>query len=497
MSSERIAIAMGGSGARCAEALTYLCAAGLGPQDLSMVIADADTQNYNVVRTVEVLGLYAKLQGDPNHRSASPLFRTTLALPAEPGWSPFPRTSNISLEEHFGYSSMAMAQTPATKTGARLMEALYTRDQRVAKLNIGFRGKPSLGAAICADTLDITQRPWNEIVNTLAVNSARQQQSWVLGMGSVFGGMGAAGLPVLPSLLKQSVPAGRDHVRLGDLLLLPYFTFPPPPPNSPETVHAASELFALNSREALRYYSDQNAGFNDFYVLGVKDAASQRTFALGAKEQANLPHFVELLGAIGALRFYNSGKGQNEGVHLLAVENMAKFGWGDVPDAARVQPALNNLARACSFYLCAVFPVLDRIHRKDQESSSSSLRTPWYRDFVEKRGLQPFETANWEWFQAMQLFSVRYLGWLRDLQRNMGAIALDLVEIHGLNDISDDHRALSVEQFSGDQLKQGIHFRLGTAWREFCHLCAGNSHRDLPPERAFEKKLFAATSFGG
>src|SRR5689334_236385 len=85
MSSERIAIAMGGSGARCAEALAYLCAAGLGPNDLTVLIADADTQNFNVVRAVEVLGIYAKLQGEQNHRSATPLFQTTLVLPAEPG----------------------------------------------------------------------------------------------------------------------------------------------------------------------------------------------------------------------------------------------------------------------------------------------------------------------------------------------------------------------------------------------------------------------------
>lgn len=494
MSADHLAVAIGGSGARSAEALVYLCAAGLGPTELTIIIADADTQNFSVGRAIEAIGLYQQLQGAPNFRGASPLFQTTLAEPKKIAWSPFPVSSDITLEGHFGHAAMAMAGAEGQRSGARLMEALYSHDQRTAALNVGFRGKPSLGAAICDDTLDMTEAPWDEILSRLTENSGRQQASWVFGMGSVFGGMGAAGLPVIPSQLKASVPAGNEHVRLGAALLLPYFTFPPPPAGNTETVYALAELFALNSREALRYYNDQNEGFNDFYVVGTKATASQPVFALGSKGQANRPHFIELVTGLSALRFFQTAPGTENAVHLLAVRSHDSFGWEDVPDVSRVQPALNNLARSCAFYLAVVFPVLRMIHDSAGASHRAALRTPWYRDLVEKRGMQPSDSEQWKWFQTLQLFAVRFLCWLRDVQEHSGAVKLDLVRSQSLGLLSETQRDLSPSPFESDLLRQGIKFPLGDIWRKFCHVCAANPGRELPNQRAFLAALHRSST---
>jgi len=491
-SSDKVAIGMGGSGARCAEALTYLLAAGLGPPEATILLADADTQNFNVTQAAEVIALYQRLQPEPGQANESHLFGTRLLQPDQNSWTPFPSGNNTSLERHFGYAAMTLA--PAGAPAARLLESMYSREQRQAELNIGFRGKPSMGAAICGDTFSPEDQPWKDVLASIRQNAGGGAQSWVFGMGSVFGGMGAAGLPTIPSQLKRAVSAGGDKIRLGDLLLLPYFSFPAKPESVADHVYAQPALFPLNSREALRYYGNQRHQFNDFYVLGCPDQAPQSTFALGSTAQANLPHFVELLGSLAALRFFSSVSPRDPvGVHLLAVEDLGRFGWRDVPGADRVQPALNRLARVCSFYLCAVHPVLNRLHDKPR---AADQRTPWYRDILLPRGLTPALPEHWQWFEAMQTFATRYLIWLRGVQNNRGNVAVELVEAQSLQQLSNENRRLSQSEFRGDLLKQGRSISLGQVWREFCHVCSGNPYRRLTGYRAFEKAIYKAAAMG-
>lgn len=492
--SDRIAIPMGGSGARCGEALIYLCAAGLGPEDLTMVTADADTQNYSVAQTTELMGLYSQLQGTEPGPAGS-IFRTVFRQPEPFHWSPFRDGATPSLGMHFGYAPLG-----EKKGSAYLMAALYPKDQREASLDIGFRGKPSIGAAICSDTLTADAEPWRSVRQHLTEQTQSNRDCWVFGMGSVFGGMGAAGLPTIPRKLKAKAN-NRERIRLGDLLLLPYFSFPASPSGT-GTVYARPELFALNSREAIRYYADQNREFNDFYVLGAAEMAKQPTFALGAKQQNNLPHFVELMGGLSSIRFFGTPADKKKSLHLLAVEDSHRFGWSDVPDVPtakepNVGKAMNRLARVCQFYLAAVFPVLKRLRGS---RTAADARTPWYVDFLRPNGMEPSDPDTWKWFCALQRFCLRYLSWLRRTQENSGGISLSLVNTKPLQRIpadsadaaSADIDYLNMEEFNGDLLNLGRPVEAGSMWREFCHAAARPDRSFASARVGFQDALFAA-----
>src|SRR5437588_10736444 len=55
-------IAVGGTGARCLEAIVFLSAAGLFPRDLHVLVLDSDQNNGNGRRTRQLLDQYSTLQ---------------------------------------------------------------------------------------------------------------------------------------------------------------------------------------------------------------------------------------------------------------------------------------------------------------------------------------------------------------------------------------------------------------------------------------------------
>jgi hypothetical protein len=489
--SDRILLSMGGSGARCAEALIYLCAAGLAPESLTMVFIDADTNNHSLQRAVELALLYGKLQpGTPVEHEATPFLRTRITLPQNPVWSPFSTgAAQPSLAEHFQYSTLkANVRNPVALTSARLMEALYTEQQRRAPLDVGFRGKPSIGAAIFADSLQVGVAPWNQVIQSIR-NGAANGPVRIFACGSLFGGTGAAGLPNIPPLLRDSVQQGRENVYLGAVLLLPYFTFSAPPQLAGE--YASPELFLLNSCEALRHYHARPELFSQVYVLGTENQPAQPKFALGGREQANLPHFVELLGGLAAASFFGTQPAAGSRTFLLSASRPDEFTWQDVPDTSRVHPALNDLARFSLFYLAAIFPRLQRIRANDP----MALRTPWYRDLFVRRNVFLNDPETWSFLCDLRLFAARYLCWLRDLQRNVRDYRLHLVSGHVLDAISEDSMDFPMQKFDSDLLQQQGYAQTdaGTLWRNLCHLCAGRHiSRSLHPKRAVQKAFYDA-----
>ena len=55
MSADCYLIGIGGSGSKCIDNYTYICASGLGPDDLWMGIVDQDQPNGNVAKAKKIL----------------------------------------------------------------------------------------------------------------------------------------------------------------------------------------------------------------------------------------------------------------------------------------------------------------------------------------------------------------------------------------------------------------------------------------------------------
>ena len=70
-------------------------------------------------------------------------------------------------------------------------EVLYSEKERTTQLHEGFRGHPSIGAAVMAQTVLGGGEPWK----TFNSKVAKDPNPKIFLAGSIFGGTGASGLP--------------------------------------------------------------------------------------------------------------------------------------------------------------------------------------------------------------------------------------------------------------------------------------------------------------
>ncbi len=328
--SRNYLIGVGGSGSKCVEAMLHLCAAGLGPKDVTDLwvgMVDADDDNGNVDRTRRVLALYQEMRPLLVGPVASPLFRSNiLTATKQPTWSPVPKAKH-TLFDIFEHNLMK----PDT---ALLMDCLYSKqsEQRLG-LHGGFRGRPSIGAAVVlAQTLENSPF-WNDIEQAI-VGAGEGEEVRLFLVGSVFGGTGAAALPSLARKLRQRIGTN-TRVKIGAALLLPYFRFPPPA--DPKTMAARSDAFLMQAQGALRYYSSllrETHIFDNFYVVGWPELANLPVSAPDSLDQCNPPLMPEWLACLAALRYFSASTLPEERLFHIGMPEDSTIGWEDFPSIA-------------------------------------------------------------------------------------------------------------------------------------------------------------------
>jgi hypothetical protein len=425
------ALGIGGSGSRCMEALIYLCASGLGPQGkLTLVFVDPDRNNFNLSRALRVAELYCSLQGI-NRGDECGLFATEVVQTSPRFWSPFADDKiTPTLGNYFQYEVLKSSSS----NDAALLDMLYNDEQRNANLKVGFRGRPSIGAAVFGSKVNSeTEEPWRTLAAQISDESTNGMAK-IFSFGSLFGGTGAAGLPTVPRILcmKKDTVTGNHLERnprtfTGACLLLPYFTFPSPRNFDKDEVFAKSEFFVLNAKEALRYYAESD--INRVYVLGAEAMTEQANFVIGGQDQANLPSFVELLGALGARDFYVEADSGGSKAAILGRAEVGSVGWGDVPEGAEVQAKLGQLARTAFAYIRIFHPHLQEIAAAPRKwYATLPLRRAWYQDLFERRGIRLSEPVVQAAIRNQLEFFQHYLGWLKDLHAGHGGFQVHLAD---------------------------------------------------------------------
>jgi len=417
-------IAMGGSGSRCAEALIYLSAAGLGPPGkLTLLFVDPDRANYSLDRAVRVAGYYQDLQAIQRGANCG-MFTTEIALTEPKSWTPFAKGAmSPSLAKFFEYDTMRHR----SPQDAGLFEMLYTPEQRRAVLDIGFRGRPSIGAAVFGSKIDLSkEEPWRTVAANIASQSANSEVK-IFSFGSLFGGTGAAGLPTVPRLLcLQKDPQTQEYktdnlnpnVFAGASLLLPYFAFTPTAAIGKDEVYAHCDAFLLNAKEALRYYATCNPVFKRMYVLGSEALAMQENFSIGGLNQNNKPAYVEFLAALGARDFYDTPKEELAScqVGILGRHAEKEFGWRDVPDGATVQRKLGQFTRTAFAFVKLFDPYFQELRASPRTwYLDRPRRRAWYQDLMERRGVDPCKPETDLLLERHLAFFKSYLEWLRDM----------------------------------------------------------------------------------
>ncbi|MBK8809278.1 MAG: hypothetical protein IPN69_00900 [Acidobacteria bacterium] len=404
------AIGIGGSGAKCLEALIHLSAAGLMPDkdNLYLLFVDSDRSNGNGTRSEQLFRTYQECRA--NYVGGEDLFKTAIPRLQSAGdantpnsWSPTrigERLDNFivkeNLEENYKY----------------FFDMMFSPQEAATVLNEGFRGRPSIGAAVMANAVNLHEtEPWQSMRQRMQADAGMGQVSKVVVFGSIFGGTGAAGFPTISRLLSDWAQNARENpLQIGGVLLMPYFSFDSNaiPQNE---VHVQSHDFVLNTQAALRYYHQQN--FHEFinvtYLLGADQQREMPVTSLGSATQENPAHWIELCGALAAVDFFGADNAASATYRLLGCNSADNLQWEDLPHA-EVQEKLLKLARFSFAFLSTYYPMLENI-----ESTGSGYRAPWYVDFFENQNLNLRERLGSE-LTSVKEYCEKFLRWLANIE---------------------------------------------------------------------------------
>lgn len=340
--------AVGGTGARVLRSLTMLLAAGMqlpGCDQVVPVLVDPDTQNGDVMRTVDLLKRYARihqaLHQDGQHPAGEGFFSQSLTTLAQLNTS-----GAEGLKDSFVYDFGGISQTfrdyihyNDTSVETRgLLDLLFTPDSMNASLDVGFRGSPNVGSVVL-----------NSLVQAKEMRYLAQSlnpDDRVFFISSIFGGTGAAGFPLLVKNLRDGgvdlpQPSVRAAVPAGALVMLPYFKLQQP--SAQEKAEGKdfidSNSFITKTKTALSYYAENLEGLEALYYLGDQ-AGQPLPNNPGRAEQRNQAHLLELLGALSVQHFMSTGTASldraNPAYHEFGLkEGKPVFDFGELPPPLR------------------------------------------------------------------------------------------------------------------------------------------------------------------
>ena len=374
------AIGIGGTGAKCLESLIHLVAAGMMPdkkEDLYVLFVDPDKANGCLERAVKTLECYKTFSNNPQLAQRH-LLQTKIDSVANPIFSPFDDGNDDKprLEKFFNHAGLKLADDGA----ADLFEVLYSEKERTTRLHEGFRGHPSIGAAVMAQTVLGGDEPWK----TFQAKVAKDPDAKIFLAGSIFGGTGASGFPTIAKLIKSALDGKPINAQIGGALILPYFTFIDA--DGKNTLKAKAEHFLMNTQAALEYYqrSDKDLVYNAIYLIGDDSQVQVQNFSLGGKAQQNAQHFIELYAALAAIHFFgNDGAGDGGSQYFRLDRAKKPLDWADMPDGdggVKIQSKLRSLYHFSIAYLDVYKPMLDHIGRGQVSGNDA----PWYTDFFER-----------------------------------------------------------------------------------------------------------------
>ena len=407
-------ISIGGSGAKVMESLTHLCNAGVMPnrEKLNVLAIDPDVGNGNLERTSAALNNYDVFQ-NLEVGNDTPLFKTKVSLIKPFPWNPTEHDKN--LDDLMGYQTCS-----GTPLGI-LYEVLYSRRERSTTLNEGFRGHPSIGAAVLARKYalpDENSVQWTEFIDKVRQDIGSGDDVKIFLAGSVFGGTGAAGIPTVARLLRNDLDKYKERVSLGCGLILPYFNFTVPEDET--ALFARSENFLTNTKAALKYYSQKENVFNRMYFVGDSLITPVKEFSPGATTQKNDAHIVDLYSALAAIDFFSQAADGSREFKYICRNESNRFMWNDFPplrektDNGEREFSLNERFVKFTRFIFAYVHMIKPVVRELAAGRLPAYQYPWFVDFLKDVDLNSAAVKNFE------DYTESFVTWLRQLETAQG-----------------------------------------------------------------------------
>lgn len=336
--------AIGGTGERVLRSTTMLLAAGVpafNGYDIYPIIIDYDAANKDKDRTRDILKQYQKINriAYANHPLSSmpqddqnmgQFFGCTMK--EMNGLNDFvldfnPGKTNLTFRNKIGFDQMKGNLLPTHS----LIESLYdTSDEPTTELNldltVGFKGNPNIGSVIFHKLSD-----YNEYDAFVSTYNADQEDKVVI-IGSLFGGTGASGIPVLAQQIKKDIP----NVDMAALMIQPYF--------APEIVKGGAinaKLFDSKTKAALNFYERSGIKNSMRAVYHIGDPyPTIIKYCEGGAGQQNNANPVEFISALAIAHYCGdmvpTGTFGNEYMYGLSRDIVSKVDKTGKQDSCRL-----------------------------------------------------------------------------------------------------------------------------------------------------------------
>lgn len=243
-------------------------------------------------------------------------------------------------------------------SSASILSSFYDEKDLDVEIDRGFYQKPFIGSAVMAtyaESLQDTNSPGGKACNLAAFNN--NATNFFL-CGSLHGGTGACGVPVMARYLHGQKQDTNDW-SVGGCLLTPY-NRPPQPPFRPlpegqipsekeldsllranaehpafkelgtpeqrtKLAHqilngffADPEAMELRARQGLAYYGDHAVEyFDELYIVGKPEPDALNSWSNGGSSQRNPSNSAEVVAALAALNFFAEARTGDKSSYVI------------------------------------------------------------------------------------------------------------------------------------------------------------------------------------
>lgn len=377
---KNVFIAVGGSGTKVAEALIKLLAVGFPTRrndegiltsagdSLEIWRVDPDGSSGAAKDLQDALKIYQELQAAFEDKISGASARSNWATDVQINVryldpTDLPRTnpndnSGKTLKDILD-SRYIKADGAEIERSTPLLTPFYQEKDLNVKVDRGFYQKPFIGSAVMAifaKSLENTSTPAGQKAGLAAYHNT--PTNFFL-CGSLHGGTGASGVPVMAQFLKRIKEQNSGWKwRIGGSLLAPYVT-PPNPPFDPlpegtpldesqidtlikehgdkpvfqgildedkrelvkqilQGFYADPEDMVNRARQSLAYYRDYGTDyFDELYLVGKPHPNKLKNWSNGGSSQKNPLNSAEVVAAISALNFFTGIGSGTENIYLL------------------------------------------------------------------------------------------------------------------------------------------------------------------------------------
>lgn len=377
-----IVVAIGGTGSRAAEAFVYAAATGLlnNTTETHVFIADKDIDCGNTQRLGQTLSDYKDFRSGTGltmpeiNKQDWIIDKAMFQINEKPNVKPY-----MTKPEKF----RDVVLHNNDQDDIYLADLMHSPEEQNFKLDYGFYGHPSLGAAIYAmitQTSIFNDPNSNELLKMVNNKLAAGEEVYVFLYGSVFGGTGASLFPNVARSLHNAFrgAVNEKHLHIGGALMLPYFSFGNPAQDQNATVkygefmektavalsHYAQDGTLLRTDDALRDDPHhQEAVFDAMYLFGsLPLEPTCAAYALGGADQTHTFAVADLYAALAAVEFFNNNvaplpAGQP---HLFTAPLPAgNINWNSLPNA-NIQAKAEQMVCFCDACLTVLHPMFLR-----------------------------------------------------------------------------------------------------------------------------------------